>query len=251
MSPPSPRGILFDLFGTLIDVDRGSLPEMVIDGRLVHSTMGRWAGLVEELLPDVGVDAFARALVDASAELAVVRRTTHEEPPSRERFRRAILRVGGTAESAATIAPLLSRAHMRAIADATRCSAEHERVLAWAARRGPVAVVSNFDDTGTAYAILARHGILARVQSVVVSAAIGLRKPHRVLVDVALRDVGLEPADALFVGDDPIEDLGAARGAGVDAAWIDATGRGLPDGIPPPRFTLRTIAELPARVEGG
>jgi FMN phosphatase YigB (HAD superfamily) len=239
------RGILFDLFGTLIEVEQAALPEMVIDGRLVHSTMGRWAGLVDELLPDVGVDAFARALVDASAELAVVRRTTHEEPPSRERFRRAILRVGGSLAAAAAIAPVLSRAHMRAIADATRCPTEHRGVLEWAVRRGPVAVVSNFDDTGTAYAILARHGILERVQSVVVSAAVGLRKPHRVLVDLALRDLALAPSDALFVGDDPTDDLGAARAAGMDAAWIDKAGRGLPDGIPPPRFTLRAIGELP------
>src|SRR4030095_1759678 len=42
--------VLFDLFGTLITFDTTVLPEIVIDGRPVRSTLGRWSDLIEQRL---------------------------------------------------------------------------------------------------------------------------------------------------------------------------------------------------------
>jgi FMN phosphatase YigB (HAD superfamily) len=242
-------GILFDLFGTLVRCDASILPEITIGGRPIRSTIGRWAGLLAELLPGVELEPFAAALETVSRGFARERAGTHVEHPSRERFRRALEQVGVTAGVAAAVAPALSRAHMRAIVETTRFPEAHAAVLAWAARRGPVGVVTNFDDTATAYQILERHGVLARVQTVVVSEAVGLRKPHPALVTLALRDLGLAPAEALMVGDDVVDDVGAARGAGVDAAWIDAAGTGVPSGVPVPRYVVRGLPELPGIVD--
>jgi FMN phosphatase YigB (HAD superfamily) len=238
------RAVLFDLFGTLIRFDATALPEVVVDGRPVRTTLGAWRHVLERTLPAVGVEAFARAIVDASIDLDRERLERHVEFPSRERFRRALARLGVEGPEAAETAALFSRAHMRAIADATRFPPEHARVLDLAARRGPVAVITNFDDASTAYGILARHGILERVQAVVVSEAVGLRKPHPALVRLALSEIGASPDSAVMIGDHALEDVGAAVGAGVDAVWIDARGAGAAAGSPLPRHVVRALPDV-------
>ena len=53
---------------------------------------------------------------------------------------------------------------------------------------------------------------------------------------------GIDPADALHVGDDRVADVGGARAAGVEPVLIDREGVGGPaDGA----RVIRTLAELP------
>jgi FMN phosphatase YigB (HAD superfamily) len=238
------RAALFDLFGTLIVFDATTLPEIVVDGRRIRSTSDAWSGLVEDALPHVGTAAFARAVVEVSADLDRARRASAIEFPSRERFRRALVHVGCGAAETDELAPLFVRAHMGRIARATRFPDEHARLLAEVSARGPVAVVTNFDDTSTAFDILARHGILGRVRSVVVSEAVGLRKPRGTLVRIALRDLDVAPSDAIMIGDDLVEDVGAATAAGVDAVWIDTRGTGVTAGALPPRYVVRRLPDV-------
>ena len=138
----------------------------------------------------------------------------------------------------------LSRAHMAAIVDATVLPPEHAALLAALRPSHRLGVVSNFDDTGAAYDILARHRVLPLLDTVVVSEALGLRKPHPALVRTGLRGLGLPAHDVLFVGDTFADDVAGAAAAGTDAAWIDAAGTGVPDGAPPPRYVLRTLGDL-------
>lgn len=245
MSGSPYRATLFDLFGTLVHFDAGSLPEVVIDGRAVRSTLGYWAPLIGELIPGADAQTLGRALMAVSVELDRERVATCTEHPSRERFRRAVMRLGLASREADEVGPILARAHMRGIAEATRCPPEHLAVLEQAGRHGGgIAIITNFDDTATAYEILDRHGILRRVQTVVVSEAVGLRKPHPSLVRLALRDLGVEASAALMVGDNVVEDVGAAHAAGIDAAWIDTAGAGVPEGTAPPRYVVRALTEV-------
>lgn len=239
------QGVLFDLFGTLVLVDDTRLSPMEIGGRTVRTTLGGLLPLVHELLPGVTPLALWDALRAASAEMAASRADTHVEHPSRERFRRALVRLGVDGAHGAEAAVALSRAHMRGIAAATVLPAAHAEVLAAARRLGPVGVVTNFDDTATAYEILRRHDILPSLATVVVSEAVGVRKPHPAIVREALRCVGVPATAALFVGDTLAEDVAAATAAGVDAAWIDRGGRGLPAGTTAaPRYVLRALPDL-------
>lgn len=238
------RATLFDLFGTLIVFDATHLPELIVDGRPIRSTLGVWGHLVDEMLPGLGVEAFGRAVFAASVELDEERRGTTREFSSRERFGRALRRAGCDAARVDELASLFARAHMAEIAKATRFPDAHRAVLAHARTRGGVAVITNFDDTATAHEILLRHGIRAHVDTVVVSEAIGLRKPDGALVRIALRELDVAPGDAVMIGDHPVEDVGAARAAGVDAIWIDAAGTGIVADRPVPRWVVRTLPEV-------
>jgi FMN phosphatase YigB (HAD superfamily) len=170
----------------------------------------------------------------------------HVEEPARERFRRALARVGCGERACEEGGAALARAHHRELAEATVLPPVHAALLDELRPDHRLAVVTNFDDTGSAYEILHRHGILGRVDAVVVSESLGLRKPHPLVVETALRMLDLPGDAALLVGDTFVEDVAAAHAAGVDAAWIDRDGRGVPSGAAPPRFVLRALLELRA-----
>jgi HAD superfamily hydrolase (TIGR01509 family) len=237
------RGVLFDLFGTLIHFDDRRLPALDVEGRTLRTTVPSLMPLLADVLPAVAAGELLLTLRRVSEEMAR-ERIDHREHPSRERFRRVLDRLGCDGVRCAEAAVMLSRAHMRAIADATVFPPSHATLLDDVRRAHRVGVVSNFDDTATGYGILARHGILDAVETVVISEAVGLRKPHPALVREGLRGLGLAPHEVLFVGDTFHEDIAAARAAGVDAVWIDLRGQGLPDGAPAPLATVRTLPEL-------
>jgi FMN phosphatase YigB (HAD superfamily) len=240
------RAILLDLFGTLITFDADRLPEMEVRGRRLRTTVGALAGPLAQWVPEVAPAEFLAALLGVSEAMARARAYDHVELPSRERFRRALERVGCDEDRLPEAAVHLSRAHMAAIAAATVLPPAHAALLAALQARFRLAVVTNFDDTATAYDILLRHGIASMVGTIVVSEALGLRKPHPAVVRAALYGLEVVPEEALFVGDTFAEDVAGARAAGVAAAWIDARGTGVPADQPPPRHVLGALPELGA-----
>lgn len=242
--PAAYRGVLFDLFGTLIGVDPERLPVLRVGDAHVRTTVGGLGDLLAEWVPGVTLEDFARALLAVSHEMAEGRATAHVELPSRERFRRALERVACPTATLGEAAVALSRAHMRMIVAATVFPPAHAALLAAARDRHRTGVVTNFDDTGAAYDILARHGILAALDTVVVSEALGLRKPHPAVVRTGVRGLGLAPDEVLFVGDTFAEDVAGAHAAGVAAAWLDPDARGIPTGAAPPRHVVRSLPDL-------
>ena len=243
------RGVLFDLFGTLVAFEPHRLPELEVGRERLRSTVAALGDLLREWVPGPAPAEFLQALLSVSEEMARARAYDHIELPSRERFRRALERVGCDDAVLAEAAVHLSRAHMALVADATLLPPAHAALLATLRPRYRLGVVSNFDDTATAYDILLRHGIAPYLDTVVVSEALGLRKPHPALVRVAQRGLGLDASEVLLVGDTFAEDVAGARAAGVDAAWLDVAGRGVPAGETPPRYVLRALPELAAILE--
>ncbi|MGH9222438.1 MAG: HAD family hydrolase [Acidimicrobiales bacterium] len=91
--------------------------------------------------------------------------------------------------------------------------------LAELRKRGvTVAVCSNWDwDLDRA---LAKAGLDDLIDIAVTSARAGARKPHPRIYDVTLQDVGVGPADALFVGDTWEPDVDGPRRAGIPAVHL-------------------------------
>lgn len=85
--------------------------------------------------------------------------------------------------------------------------------------------------------------IEAYFDSVITSEACGFAKPDPRIVQRALESLGVEPGEALMVGDDPETDGRAAKGAGVRFCWIDS-GQELRPGVPPARLRITALSEL-------
>ena len=84
-------------------------------------------------------------------------------------------------------------------------------------------VVSNFD--GRVFPILDGLGLAPWFASVTLSRQVGVTKPDPAIFARALACHGVEPAQALHVGDSPVEDGEGARAAGLRGVLIDRTGR--------------------------
>ncbi len=104
-------------------------------------------------------------------------------------------------------------------------------------------VVSNWDSTLPS--LLARLGLTAAVDEVVVSALVGVSKPSRGIFDEAVRRAGVGHAEALHVGDSLTDDYHGARDAGLAALLLDRRGR-TPDGVE----AISSLDEVPARLRG-
>ncbi len=102
-------------------------------------------------------------------------------------------------------------------------------------------VVSNWDSTLPS--LLARLGLAAAVDEVVVSALVGVSKPARGIFDEAVRRAGVAHAEALHVGDSLTDDYHGARDAGLEALLLDRRGR-TREGVE----AISSLDEVPRRV---
>ena len=239
--------VLFDLFDTLVRFDRDRMPEIRVNGRTVRSTAGHLHAVLKAHAPEISLEACHEALVESWREAERLRAIDNREVPARERFDHFFRRL---ALDPATLAPGLTQTlidmHRSQLGKAAELPVHHGPLLERLARRYRLAVVSNFDYTPTAVDILEREGVARRFSAIVVSDAVGWRKPKREIFDEALRrlDVGVD--EALFVGDRADIDVLGAQRIGMDAAWINPEGAPLPPGITPPRYELRDLADLGA-----
>jgi putative hydrolase of the HAD superfamily len=118
------------------------------------------------------------------------------------------------------------------------------RADTWRAAEGALAALRTLRAAGTATGVVSNFdrrlppildglGLLERLDLVVLPSDAGAAKPDPAIFRLALERLGVDAADAAFVGDDPEEDLAAARRCGLRAIDVGQ---------------LATLAELPTRL---
>ena len=239
------RAILFDLFGTVALFRQERLPVFEWDGRSSRSTMGKLRAVVEQHVPAIPFPQFFAAHTAVSRELGEARTREMREFSSAYRFSLILTRVG-LDDSPLTheIARTLSLSHMHLLADATDIPSAHRGLLADMRQRYRVALVSNFDHAATARFILERDGAAGCFEHIVISEEHGWRKPHPRIFTDTLAALGVEPREALFVGDSPHDDIRGASEVGMDVAWVNARSEPLPEEFPAPQYVVRAIPDL-------
>jgi putative hydrolase of the HAD superfamily len=96
-----------------------------------------------------------------------------------------------------------------------------------AGRGVKLGVVSNFEPW--LEDVLALQGVDHLFDAVAISGKLGVAKPDPEIFQVALKEAGAEPEATLHVGDQPANDVAAARAVGITPVLIDRYGRH-PDG---------------------
>lgn len=87
----------------------------------------------------------------------------------------------------------------------------------------PVAVVSNWSPRLTQ--LLGRFGLLADFGAVVISAVARMEKPSPEIFRRALAELGVQPHQAIHVGDHPLLDADGANRVGIRGILLDRKGR--------------------------
>lgn len=96
-----------------------------------------------------------------------------------------------------------------------------------------LAVVSNWDERLPR--LLGELGLAASFDAIVVSAEVGVEKPHPAIFAALAERLALSAAAIVHVGDHALEDVEGARAAGLAALHLSRAGRG----------DLASLAELP------
>ena len=90
--------------------------------------------------------------------------------------------------------------------------------------------------------VVAHFALDEFVEAALSSAEIGVAKPAPAMFAALLERLGVEPADAVMVGDSVEDDVRGALACGCGAILLDRAGRAA--GVPAPR--IESLAELPA-----
>jgi 2-haloalkanoic acid dehalogenase type II len=104
-----------------------------------------------------------------------------------------------------------------------------------------VALLSNADDDFL-LPCLERNGIA--FETVVSSESARVYKPHEAIFHGLAAELGLKPAEIMYVGDSHFADVLGAKHAGLRVAWLNREGHALPEGVPRPDLELRSLSDL-------
>jgi HAD superfamily hydrolase (TIGR01549 family) len=241
----TPSAVLFDLFDTLVLLDRSRLPEVHVNGKARRTTAGHLHRVFQPFAPDLSLEEFVDALFWSWEEAERIRGESHREVTAPERFGMMFGQLGlGQGMVPPEALQMLLATHMKELSKAVVFPDHHGDLLRSLKKRHRLAVVSNFDYTPMAWHVLEREGVADLFETVVVSDEVGWRKPSPVIFELALQRMGTAPGDALFVGDRADIDVAGAQGVGMAAAWINRDGSSLPEGLQAPEFEIRDLAEL-------
>lgn len=136
-----------------------------------------------------------------------------------------------------------------ALVEATRISANWcdirpgtREMLQKIAERHKLGVISNAD--GKISEVLARCGIADCFLTITDSGLVGYEKPHPAIFEAAVREMGVELKESLYVGDVySVDYLGATR-AGMQAILFDVAGAYRDKGLP----RVESLQELESRL---
>jgi HAD superfamily hydrolase (TIGR01549 family) len=244
------KAVVIDLFDTLVNWNPEGLPMVEWRGREIRSTMPLLFPAMEAALgARFDRDAFMNAHAAVYNEIFTERAGTDAlEITCLERFIRTLKMLKLDDNEAAPLAENLRKIHMGRVREVTRAPAARVDAMKKIAKHLRVGLISNFDDSETGHLIMADTGIRELFDAIIISADTGYRKPNPLIFKKILEMMRLEPADILFVGDTPHDDVLGAKGVGMHSAWIRRRDRELPEGIPAPDLVIADLAELPERI---
>lgn len=134
-------------------------------------------------------------------------------------------------------------AHRRSLADFVTVDPRTRALLIRLRRAGiRTAVVSN-GRAASQRRKLRNTGIDEVVDEIVVSAEVGAAKPATGIFRHALNAIGADPAEALFVGDNPVADIRGAKRFGMRAVWVHL-GREWGIAVPRPDYVVGAVWEI-------
>ena len=241
------EAVVFDLFDTLVDLSLHELPRVRIGDREIPST----AGVLHEALAarvDVDFERFVATLVEVDREFRETRYAKGLELPTLERFQALVRRLQ---IDAADLPQVLTDTHMGMIRDRVDVPAHHGDVLAGLRRSVQVGLCSNFSHSPMALSLLDESGLGAHLDAVVISDAVGFRKPRSEIFEAVLAELGVAPERTLHVGDSLHADVGGASPLGIRTAWITRRVRDADRALakhdgPAPDHIIADLGEIPA-----
>ena len=244
---PGIEALSFDLFETRIDGRIERMPRIDWGGRSVPST----AGVLHEHVArshEIERDRFLEVLRATDRELRASYSDVDRELPTIVRFGEVLKRLG---IGDATLAGELTELHMGFVREYSEVPPHHAALLARLNAKRPIALCSNFSHTPTALRLVEDFGLRPHLDVVVVSEAVGIRKPRAEIFEAVLEGLGVAPERVLHIGDKLKQDVAGAAAVGMRTAWVtrrvhDPEAELARHDGPPPDCRVADLGELEA-----
>jgi len=247
----------FDLFDTLIRVRAERLPEVDFGGTSIRSTVPI---LHEQIFAERGIaigelaEGMRKTWTELRAELK--REDGHEDERLKEiaavtKYRRILAELEGIDEAEIDeLAEEIAELHHASLVNVSEAMEGAAELLDAVRERGiPTVLISNWDHARAGQAMLEATGLAERLDHVVISEAVGLRKPHPRLFELALAPFDVAPNAALHVGDLAEADAWGAGRLGFRTVWIDGAEKGWPARLAGrPTLTVTRLVDLLSHV---
>jgi FMN phosphatase YigB (HAD superfamily) len=243
------RGIVFDLFDTLVDENPASLAFVEHEGRRLspttfrlHDHATRAAGL------ELPLSEFAMIQHEVDAILRAETIEVGVELPTTRRFAALAARLGLAGEDG--LAESWTRIHMEVLCSAVSVPSHHEAVLTALAPDHRLGLCSNFSHGETARSIVQQAGFDRHLSAIVISDEVGIRKPRPEIFEAVAEALALSPSEILHVGDSLRADVAGAARVGMRSVWLTRRVRDPEAELaafegPRPDFALEDLMDLP------
>jgi putative hydrolase of the HAD superfamily len=239
------KAVLFDFSSTLIDspawmaLEIRTLPREAFE---LFSAQGHITRLsAEQLAQAEGVFRHAREQADAAG-----RETNHVDDLS------SMIAVLGLQDQLPlklvelTVATL----HRERLPKVTLISGAAETLATLQAHDYRISLISNAAYSPFLTWTLERFELLHFFEKILVSADVGVRKPGLEIFRIALDQLELAPADAVYVGDDYQKDVAAPKQLGMRAIWYRPDGAApLPEGQAAADAIVGELIQIPDWVD--
>ncbi|UCE82065.1 MAG: HAD family hydrolase [Deltaproteobacteria bacterium] len=203
------KAIGFDLFNTLITMKPAALQDAL---RRLTSTLKENGVAVEH-------GPFVKA--HGEAVLAFLEKTKQDGKESHNRFwiSSALTKLG---HSVAPDEPHISMAvetYFSAFIQYARVIPGTKEMLSTLRGRYRLGLLSNFTHPPAAKNIISQLGLAPFFEVVLISGDLGYRKPHPLVFQELIKQLGVREDQILYVGDDPEADVAGAMQAGLQPVW--------------------------------
>jgi putative hydrolase of the HAD superfamily len=236
------KGVIFDLGSTLIYFD-GDWSQV-------------WEEALEELqaaLRDVGIKEISAELTSEFARrMEAYRRDRlddHQERTTANVLTEALQALEGSVPDDDLLASALERMYARTERHWKPVPGVNDVLRQLASQGLRMALLSNAGDEDNVQRLIDRAGIRHHLDPILISAALGLRKPATQPYELILSRWNIKPEQAVMVGDRLDQDILGAQRAGLHQIWLQAYAEPDQHRASDPELTGETLAEVPLLIE--
>jgi putative hydrolase of the HAD superfamily len=204
------KAIGFDLFNTLITGDPGALHDAV--GRLKQSLRDSGIPLEDEL--------FIKAYKEHSIRFIKEAHKDGRETHNRFWISAALESLGFKVAPHDTITNKAVDAYFSAFPDHCLLVPGTEEMLRQLKETYRLGLLSNFTHAPAARMLTELFGLIPYFDVILISGELGYRKPHPMVFEKLIEQLGFEGHEILFVGDDPEPDIIGALNSGIQPVWM-------------------------------
>lgn len=240
------KAVIFDLFDTLIDFNRDSIPEISINGNNLRSTVKGVYEVFCGYYGSIEIENFYNAFIESYNEFQLMKQKEFREFPVEERFKLLLkkLNIGLNSNYYRAVGEM-ALSHMESLANSMEFPEENREVLNKIYKDNyTMSIISNFDHAPTVYMLLDSFDLRTFFEAIVISIEVSWRKPKADIFLKALNFLKLSSNEAIYIGDNFEADIIGSKNVGMDSIWINKNNETREEPPIKPDYTVSSFSEL-------